>query len=100
MSHPSRRALRALLENDDAAYYRSNAGMRKTRPRLFCSGVRFPPFFEVGQHRSQIRHIDIAAPNVAQVVAMRLFLDVPDAIFGNYRPIAIAEAIDGGGADA
>src|SRR5215471_15193226 len=50
---------------------------------FLCSGIRPPPLFEVGQHRGKIRHIDIASANVAQVIAMRLFLDVPDAVFGN-----------------
>ena len=46
---------------------------------------------QVGQHCGEVGDIDVAAADVAQVVAVRLFLDVADAVFGNDRPVAIAE---------
>src|SRR5262249_43537307 len=64
------------------------------------SGVRLAPLLEIGEHRGEVGDVDIAPRDVAQVVAVRLLLDVADAVLGNDRAIAMAEAVDGSGTDA
>src|SRR5258708_23288699 len=58
------------------------------------------PTFEIVGAEGEIDHIDIAPADVAQVVAMRLLLDVADAVFRHERAIAQAEAVEGGAANA
>src|SRR3954468_4522834 len=62
-------------------------------------GVLPAPILEVRKHGGELGDIHIAAADVAQIVAVRLFLDVADAVFWNDGAVAIAETVDRAGAD-
>ena len=62
--------------------------------------VLLAPFLKVGKARREIHHIDVAPAEISEMVAVRLLLDVADAILRNYGAEAVAEAINRGGADA
>src|SRR5438094_5665665 len=58
------------------------------------------PTLKIGSAEGEIDDVDIAPADVAQVVAMRLLLDVADAILGHEGPVAQAKAVERGAADA
>src|SRR5260370_31398037 len=62
--------------------------------------VATPPTFEIVGAEGEVDNVDIASADVAQVVAMRLLLDVADTVFRHQRTIAQAEAVERGATDA
>src|SRR4051812_49463653 len=58
--------------------------------------VLLAPFVQEGEAGREVDDIDVAPAEVAQVVAVRLLLDVADAILRDDGPETIAEAVDGG----
>src|SRR4051794_18828609 len=63
-------------------------------------GVLLSPVLEIREHGGEVGDIDIAAADVAQIVVVRAFLDVADAVFRHDGAVAIAEAVHRGGANA
>src|SRR3954470_13315583 len=58
--------------------------------------VLLAPFLQEGEAGREVDNIDVAPAEVAQVVAVRLLLDVADAILRHDGPETIAEAVDRG----
>src|SRR4051794_18636549 len=62
--------------------------------------VLLSPFLQVDEASREVDHIDVAPAEVAQIISVRLLLDIADAILRDDRSKAVAEAIDRGGSDA
>src|SRR5215217_8715711 len=75
------------------------AGSRYERASGFALSlvrVLLAPFVEEREAGREVDDVDVAPAEVAQVVAVRLLLDVADAILGDDGPETIAEAVDRG----
>src|SRR5215208_4685169 len=75
------------------------AGSRYERASGFALSlvrVLLAPFVEEREAGREVDDIDVAPAEVAQVVAVRLLLDVADAILRDDGPETIAEAVDRG----
>src|SRR5262245_8399058 len=64
------------------------------------AAVAFGPALQVVEAEGEVDHVDIAPTDVAQIVAMRAFLDVAHAIFRHQRAEAMAETVERAAADA
>ena len=64
------------------------------------SPILLPPPLDIFNHRIRIRNIRVAPPHVAQVIPVRAFFVVADAVFGDDGAEAVGEAVDHRGADA
>ena len=62
--------------------------------------VRLAPVLEKSEAGREFADVDIAAAKIAQIVAMRLLLDIGDPVLWQDRPEPMAEAVDQGGAHA
>ena len=51
-------------------------------PDARSGGVLSVPVLQIGQNGLEIGDVDIAAAEIAEIVAMRLFLDIADAVAG------------------
>src|SRR6478735_4112549 len=73
---------------------------RSTERSSTLSRVPMRPLFDVGDTGLKICDVSIPAAYIAQIVVVRAFIQIADTIFRNHGAIAMAEAVNGGCADA
>src|SRR5262249_12751857 len=69
-------------------------------PLATLGAVAFAPALQVVDAEGKVDHVDIAPADVAQIVAMRPFLDVTHAVLRDQRAEAVAETVERAAADA